>query len=296
MRRIDAPRALFSHHPHVHLHRVLERSAAGVNKAKRLGPQSPEGKRLARKTERKILPWFRARARKLPLTTVSALYRQRLSGMQEADVPVDDFFVLFTEWLEDGIEQFEVLMNSSIQEGLAAGFEGDLQAWIDEFKLKVPPFDASAMLPESVIKQAKAYAGELVTGVTDDTAKQLSTVIAEALETQRSVPELAKMLRDRFEEIGTNKSKVIARTEMGQAVSDGAYHANKAVGATEKESIQTTDLDDICAINEADGRIPIDQPHSSGDMHPLYHPRCMCTEVYFGATEEGLANLLGLGG
>ena len=311
---------IFHRYRHLHdqvwqpqLHRLVERSAAAVNKAKRIGPQSPEGKRLTASIERKVLAWFRAQARTMPVAKVSSLYVKRLKALQEgyvrvvsghttvAIIPeikeatdVDDFFVLFTEWLEDGIEQFEVLMASSIEEGLAAGFEGDLQAWIDEFKLKAPPFDASAMLPESVIKQAAKHAGELVKNVTDDTAKMLSTVIAEALETNMSVPQLAKELRDRFAEIGKNKSVAIARTEMGEAISDGAFQANKAVGADTKESIQTTDLDDICAVNEADGRIPIDQAHSSGDMHPLYHVNCMCTEAYFGATEAGVAKLLGL--
>ena len=309
------------------LRRLLERSAEAVNKAKRVGIHSPEGKRLIQVTERKVLAWFRAQAKTLPVAKVSALYVKRLREMpivqevysegkpykivcnldpswtqddierfREADTPVDDFFVLFTEWLEDGIEQFEVLMNSSIQDGLAAGFEGDLQAWIDEFKLAAPPFDAAAMLPDSVIKQAMEHAGELVKGVTDDTAKQLSTVIAESLEKNLSPAQLAKTQRDRFEEIGSVKSKAIARTEMGEAVSDGAFQANKAVGADTKESIQTTDLDDICAVNEADGRIPIDQPHSSGDMHPLYHVNCMCAEAYFGATEAGVAKLLGMEG
>jgi len=300
------------------LHRLLERSAEAVNKAKRVGPNSPEGKRLTERTERKVLAWFRAQAKTLPVAKVSSLYVKRLKKMLEADmialysaVPgqcvratppelteaatdVDDFFVLFTEWLEDGIEQFEVLMNSSIQEGLAAGFEGDLQAWIDEFKLAAPPFDASAMLPDSVVKRAMEHAGELVKGVTDDTAKQLSTVIADALKTNKSPTQLAKILRDRFEEIGSYKSKLIAEHEMAEAISEGAYEANKAVGADEKESLQTTDFPDFCADNEADGRIPMDQAFSSGHMRPPYHIGCHCDGLYFGATEAGVAKLLGI--
>jgi len=279
---------------HPQLCRLIERSAEAVNKANRLGPQSPEGKRLVVQMERKVLAWFRAQTKSLPVGRVSALYTKRLKAMEETAVDVDEFFVTFTEWLDDGIEQFEVLLASSIEDGLAAGFEGDLQAWIDEFKLKAPPFDAAAMLPESVIKQALEHAGERVKGIVEDTAAQLSTVIADALEKNLSPAQLAKELRDRFEEIGSVKSKVIARTEMGEAVSEGAFQANKAVGADTKESIMTTDMDDICVVNEADGRIPIDQPHSSGDMHPLYHPNCMCTEAYFGATETGVAKLLGL--
>jgi len=350
------------------LRRLLERSAEAVNKAKRVGIHSPEGKRLIQVTERKVLAWFRAQAKTLPVAKVSALYVKRLKQLAEATgrstspeaiaaqkaveewkaakaeirrlkarlkrlqdkaaktaaakanvataekllaaarqktIAVkanlikaiqDEYFVTFTEWLDGGVKQFEVLMNSSIRDGLAAGFKGDLQAWINEFKLAAPPFDAAAMLPDSVIKQAMEHAGELVKGVTDDTAKQLSTVIAESLEKNLSPAQLAKTLRDRFEEIGSVKSKAIARTEMGEAVSDGAFQANKAVGADTKESIQTTDLDDICAVNEADGRIPIDQPHSSGDMHPLYHVNCMCAEAYFGATEAGVAKLLGMEG
>jgi len=240
--------------------------------------------------------WFRAQAKRMPVSGLSARYLQRLDKLREAATDVDEFYVMFTEWLEGEVEQFAVLMNSAIEEGLANGFDGSLQDWIDEFKLAAPPFDAAALLPDDVLKDAAKYAGQMVKGVTEDTAKQLSSTIAEALSTNRSVPELAKMLRDRYDEIGSYKSKLIAQTEMNKAISKGAFESNKAVGASEKEWIQTYAAEvprEEHIANMEQGRIPIGDAFQSGEDYPG-EPNCHCVVLYYGATEEAVAELLGL--
>ena len=45
-------------------------------------------------------------------------------------------------------------------------------------------------------------------------------------------------------------------------------------------SMKDDKVSDGCNANELDGWIPISQPHSSGDMHPLRFPGCRCDELY----------------
>lgn len=81
-----------------------------------------------------------------------------------------------------------------------------------------------------------------------------------------------------------------------QTVSDG-YHGGGKDTATEvadagmvvEKSWETQDNPcEICIANEAEGWIPYDAPHDSGDFEPGAHPNCACSEVYrtVAASEE----------
>ncbi len=87
---------------------------------------------------------------------------------------------------------------------------------------------------------------------------------------------------------------MIARTETANAVSEGAYRANAEVGASEKEWIWHGGncSSGVCPDNEADGRIPIDDAFSSGDLYPAAHPNCLCVVTYYGVDIDKL-NALG---
>jgi phosphohistidine phosphatase SixA len=78
-----------------------------------------------------------------------------------------------------------------------------------------------------------------------------------------------------------------------QTVSDG-YHAGasdtaaqvSASGKTVEKAWVTEDNPcEICIANEADGYIPEDAAHDSGDFEPPQHPNCACSEVYRVAEE-----------
>lgn len=69
----------------------------------------------------------------------------------------------------------------------------------------------------------------------------------------------------------------------------GGYHAGtkdtaSAVADSGLTVEKTWETEDdpcvICQANEAEGYIPADAPHDSGDFEPQAHPNCACSEVY----------------
>jgi len=75
----------------------------------------------------------------------------------------------------------------------------------------------------------------------------------------------------------------IAQNEQGVALEEAGKVAATARGDTHKTWITSMDdkVCDICAGNEAQGPIPINQAFQSGDMTPPGHPgHCHCTVAY----------------
>ncbi len=126
--------------------------------------------------------------------------------------------------------------------------------------------------------------------ITESTREALKELIVDALVTGKSTDELSKEIEGLPEEEGKRpfnkrRAQTIARTELGQAYAYGSREAAKACGATKHASELSPDHgkedEDECDIATADGIIPIDQPFSNGEMGPLYHPRCKCTERFY---------------
>jgi len=99
--------------------------------------------------------------------------------------------------------------------------------------------------------------------------------LEKALERERQ-----KLLRERRE--------TIARTEARNATSEARRVNALARGAKWKHWAANLDerLCDICAGNEADGVIPVDERFSDGSMNAPAHPNCRCSVSYV-TTESG---------
>jgi phosphohistidine phosphatase SixA len=90
-----------------------------------------------------------------------------------------------------------------------------------------------------------------------------------------------------FTDAGSDKMSR-ADTIALNTVSNG-YHAGGADAAeqatalgrdVEKAWITEDNPCETCIANEAEGYIPQDAPHDSGDFEPPAHPNCQCSEVY----------------
>lgn len=90
-----------------------------------------------------------------------------------------------------------------------------------------------------------------------------------------------------FTDPGTDKLSR-ADTVALHTVSDG-YHAGASDTAAqavangidvEKAWVTEDDPCPTCEANEAEGYIPEDAPHDSGDFEPPQHPNCACSETY----------------
>jgi SPP1 gp7 family putative phage head morphogenesis protein len=139
------------------------------------------------------------------------------------------------------------------------------------------------VVSERAVSFAKERAAELVSQISDSTKDMLRGLISRALEEGPDPKALAKDIRDALA-FSPARAEMIARTELGQAHSQGALEGYKAAADTgiamKKEwAAGGGDTCDICETNEAEGPIALDDEFPSGDDAPLAHPNCECALV-----------------
>ena len=149
-----------------------------------------------------------------------------------------------------------------------------------------------ASLADSTLDWAREHGGELITQIDDATRDTINQIVARGLENQDGTRGIQKAIEHFIDDDQMTKARaeMIAQTEANNAVSRGAYEANAAVGASEKEWLYYGGAcpSGVCPDNEGDGRIPIDDSFSSGHSYPTAHPRCRCVVVYFGVDIDKL--------
>lgn len=167
---------------------------------------------------------------------------------------------------------------AAVEEALMAGAE----ALTKDLKLDTA-FDLKNPRAVAYIKSRGA---ENVKGINDTTREILRAIVADGADEGLSYTDIAKNIRDRFDMFSRARATLIAVTEVGNG-----YEAGNRIlvdglteGGLEMEkswlTVGDAQVDPECAANEAEGWIPVDQAHASGDMQPLAHPRCRCTELY----------------
>jgi hypothetical protein len=128
---------------------------------------------------------------------------------------------------------------------------------------------------------------DYIRGIQDTTKESLKGLISQGLDEGWSYNQTAKEIRKLFDgPITTKRAQLIAVTESARAYEAG----NRAFADTLKDDGITMEkmwmtshddrVSDGCAGNEADGWIPIDEPHTSGDQEPPRFPGCRCYEAY----------------
>jgi hypothetical protein len=180
-----------------------------------------------------------------------------------------------------------------------------------------------AMLSEART-MASRKAAEMVTNVTQSELRNIGEAIARGLEKGKGPVEIARTLDmvkeldsvsarrlEKFidemtnqglseEEIERRAEKMrqkllkerkenIARTETANAIEESNFIEGKAAGRRFKCTITSMDakVSDICAGNESQGWIPIDELFQSGHQHAPHHPRCRCATTYMTVVDEG---------
>ncbi len=289
---------------------ILEQTAAAIDASQKVGSDSPSGKRLVRTMERRLRGYFQKIRSSFPMDRVIARYELLVPPVLQESVEriteqtiEEEFLLLFSNWLNAEDPLLAFIFADSIANGNASGFEGTLGEWLDVFGLQPPEgVELETFIPQSVIDKARVEAAAKVVGADEETIKRLSKQIADALENRSTSADLAKVIAETFDSMTDARAKLIAQTELNIAINDGTKEANLAVGADEKEWIQTFAAKEPRAVhtaNMADGRIPIGRPFSGdGSMdagsgnNNIWN--CHCTTTYFGATEDAVAKLLGL--
>lgn len=155
----------------------------------------------------------------------------------------------------------------------------------------------------AAVDYLRAHGAELVTRIDEATRDDLRSLIEAAMRDGRTYDQLAEDIQRKFASYGDpnsywrwdasrpqqhidSRAHLVAVTELGNAYEEGEFEAAlelQRAGLTVVKWWSTMGDDRVSALcqgNEADGEIPVDQPHASGDLHPLGHPACRCTENY----------------
>jgi len=135
------------------------------------------------------------------------------------------------------------------------------------------------------------YGAELVKGVNQTTRDALQVILSQAAEEGWSYQRTAEAITERFAEFAVgrpqdhidSRAHMIAVTEIGNAYVEGNLQVAQSLQSSgiQMEKYWSTVGDDkvsasICAPNEAQGWIPLDEDFQSGDARPLGHPACRC--------------------
>lgn len=115
----------------------------------------------------------------------------------------------------------------------------------------------------------------------DSTREMIRQAIATALESHDSDAAITEMLARAYA-FSPERAELIARTEVRDALGNGALIGAKAVGMQEKRWLLSNDENKcaLCIANAEQGWIPIGQAFVSGAQAPTQHPRCQCDAAY----------------
>ena len=146
--------------------------------------------------------------------------------------------------------------------------------------------------PSKAIAWAKQHISKvkLVDGITDETRKQLSKVIADGIKNKRGIPGITSDIRHKLNWMARgapsdikgitlrSRAEMIARTETANALSEASLDTMKDMGIDGKEWVTVGDADvsDECMYNEGQGVIPVGNTFSGGTSAPPQHPDCRC--------------------
>jgi len=118
--------------------------------------------------------------------------------------------------------------------------------------------------------------------IAETTRDDIRRAVAKALEDGVPASELADTIAD-LGAFSDSRAMMIARTEMIAANNKGHMAAFKNSGVVRYKAWSTAGDDDvdeeICAANEDECPIPLDDEFQSGDSEPPGHPNCRCTLV-----------------
>lgn len=132
---------------------------------------------------------------------------------------------------------------------------------------------------EEAAQYASERSAQLVTGINNTTRSLLQDAIEQGLRDQLSSEQTARLIRQTFQDMTIKRSRMIATTEMADAMSEAAMRKLDRLGIEFKRWILSPDACEICTDNAAQGAIPLDDDFDSGDDSPPAHPNCRCAVV-----------------
>jgi hypothetical protein len=123
--------------------------------------------------------------------------------------------------------------------------------------------------------------GKLTIDLGDETEKRLRGALADAWDAGGSYDQMVTAITDTFDGFTQTRVDAIAQTEAVDAYNAARSDIAAEAGFDEKSwETESGNPCATCLANEAEGWIPIDQDHASGDSEPTAHTNCECVENY----------------
>ena len=243
--------------------------------------------RIARQHLPEVKAFF-ARQEKMVLLRLQMLqsFYQPIPDTRQMESPTKDALKRWDE-LWKGVE-FDT--NADLQKTITAIERDGLQGGADQLATLLK-FNAKSTFALSNPRAVKWYAnngGSLgyIKDIQITTRDRLQAVIVKALDEGQSYNQVAKEISKTFDGFSRDRARLIAVHESAQAYEAGNMAFSQSLkdeGIRMEKMWQNSGDDrvsDGCLENTADGWIPIDEPHSSGDQNPPRFPGCRCYEVY----------------
>lgn len=199
---------------------------------------------------------------------------------------IDDWWPLFDQATADTRGLMAEALDEALRATLVMGAQSAMQsAGIDiAFNLRNPRAEAYL--------QGHGYG--LITQINEVTRGNIATIIDEGVAEGWSYNRMAREISGLYSEMAMGKPQehidsrahLIAVTEAGNAYEAGGamviQDLQESGLAMQKKWLTAGDarVSDGCRENQAEGWIPYERAHASGDQHPLRFPGCRCTELY----------------
>jgi hypothetical protein len=202
--------------------------------------------------------------------------------LNEAIPPTEWMFVFHTV-----ARKTEAMFVNPIDAAVKEALKSGAMSAIGDFGLRIS-FDLKNPRAVAYLDQ---FGARQVTKINETTRDFLNTIITQATNEGWSYKRTAEAIIERFNEFAIgmpqahidSRAHLIAVTETGNAFAEGNLMVAqdlKAAGIAMEKFWSTVGDDkvsqEICAPNEAQGYIEIDQLFQSGHMRPLGHPACRC--------------------
>lgn len=188
-----------------------------------------------------------------------------------------------SEWLRSflrAIDEKDLKWSADMEQEVADLVAGIAQERADRAAgqiLKGDALDAALnQASQDAVKWAREHSAQLVTNIGDATRSAVSNLTSQAIKDGWTTEQLTAEL-DGAWEFGSDRARMIARTEVADSATQGALIGYKAVGVTGKGwSASSFDTCDRCqALDGVEIPIEADFPDEGGDGPPL-HPNCRC--------------------
>lgn len=184
--------------------------------------------------------------------------------------PANTLFRILDRTINADAEDYQSSMASVIAAAIRRG--GRSQAVDLSVSFSIPT--------DRIERTADDLAGVLITGVNDTTRQAVRDLISAGIRDRQTYTQVARSLRERFEEFSVSRARMIAVTEIGNAYVRGQQETDRGLIAAgiemEKASILSDGACPICIENGEAGWIPYESEFPSGDEAPLFHPTCRC--------------------